>query len=134
MKLNQLLLLGATSLIIATLPALAYASEVPDFQDLSNQTLTTHSPKTLVAKGQSVLQSATQTTPFDLVNLAYQGYLKEQGIPSYSELGVAYGEKKITVEDIVRSAIKAKRLTPKTLSDKQYLNAVAVQLNFLRIN
>ncbi len=68
-------------------------------------------------------------TPFNLVNLAYHGYLKDQGIPSYSVLRTAYFEDKISAVDIVRSAVAARRLPKEALSDKQYLNSVAQQLD-----
>ncbi len=70
-----------------------------------------------------------QITPFNLVNLAYQGYLKDQGIPSYSVLSRAYLDQKISALDIVRSAVKAKRLPEEALSNKKYLNNVAQVLD-----
>ncbi len=70
-----------------------------------------------------------QITPFNLVNLAYQGYLKDQGIPSYSLLSRYYLDQKISALDIVRSAVKAKRLPEETLTNKQYLNNVAQVLD-----
>lgn len=77
-------------------------------------------------------QSHLRTTPFNLVNLAYQGYL--QDIPSYNDLITAYREKQISAEDIVRSGVKSGRLSTQALSDKGYINAVKDQLNNFRIN
>ena len=70
-----------------------------------------------------------QITPFNLVNLAHQGYLKDQGIPSYGVLSRDYLDQKISALDIVRSAVKAKRLPEQALSNKQYLSKVAQVLD-----
>ncbi|NMG08413.1 hypothetical protein DP117_16515 [Brasilonema sp. UFV-L1] len=71
-------------------------------------------------------------TPFNLVNLAYQGQLQDQGIPSYQDLISAYQAKQISAEDIVRSAVQSKKLPSQLLSDKAYLNAVKTQLDSFR--
>lgn len=71
-------------------------------------------------------------TPFNLVNLAYQGQLQDQGIPSYQDLILAYQAKQISAEDIVRSGVQSKRLPSQLLSDKGYLNAVKTQLDSFR--
>jgi hypothetical protein len=78
-------------------------------------------------------QSYLSTTPVNLVSLAYQGYLQDQGIPSYNDLITAYHERQISAEDIVRSGVKAKRLPEQVLSDKGYINAVKAQLDNFRI-
>lgn len=83
------------------------------------------------ASGQT--QSYVSTTPVSLVNLAYQGGLRNQGIPSYNDLRTAYQAKQVSAEDIVRSAVKAKILPEQVLSDKGYLNAVEAQLDSFRI-
>ncbi|MBR8836472.1 MAG: hypothetical protein DSM106950_21255 [Stigonema ocellatum SAG 48.90 = DSM 106950] len=70
-----------------------------------------------------------QITPFNLVNLAYRGYFKDQGIPGYSALRMAYLEQKVSALDIVRSAVKTRRLPEEVLSNKQYVNSVAQQLS-----
>ena len=73
-----------------------------------------------------------QITPFNLVNLAYQGNFREQGIPGYSSFRLAYLGNKISALDIVRSAVKANKLPQAALSDKRYINAVANQLDNFR--
>ncbi|WP_460200431.1 hypothetical protein [Scytonema sp. NUACC21] len=77
--------------------------------------------------------SVTQIEPFNLVHLAYQGYLENQGIPSYGNLIMAYQVKQITAEDIVRSAVNSKMLPPQVMTDQEYKNAVNTQLENLRI-
>jgi hypothetical protein len=72
-----------------------------------------------------------QITPFNLAEQAYRGYFKDQGIPSYDRLSVAYQEGRITARDLVKSAIQANRLLPQTLNDRGYLNAVDAQLGSL---
>ncbi len=73
-----------------------------------------------------------RTTPFNLVNMAYQGQFQNQGIPGYQDLIQAYSAKQISAEDIVRGAINSKKLPSEALSDKGYLNAVTTQLNNYR--
>lgn len=73
--------------------------------------------------------SNTQLAPFDLVSLANQGYFTQQGIPSGDELLAAYKSQRITAEDIVKSAIALNRLSPQTLNDQEYLNAVDTYLS-----
>ncbi len=70
-----------------------------------------------------------QTTPFNLAYLAYRGYFKEQGIPSYDALIMAYRTGQISVEDIVQSAVKANRVSDRVLTDQNYLNAVEALLD-----
>ncbi len=70
-----------------------------------------------------------QITPFNLVNLAYQGYFKDQGIPSYNGLNRAYTDQKVSAIDLVRSGVRAKRLPEETLSNQDYIRGVAEQLN-----
>ncbi|AFZ22462.1 hypothetical protein Cylst_0082 [Cylindrospermum stagnale PCC 7417] len=66
--------------------------------------------------------------PFNVAFLAYQGYLKEQGIPSASALIFEYQTGKLTAEDVVKAAIKANKLPAQVLNDQSYLNAVESQL------
>ena len=68
--------------------------------------------------------------PFNLVGLAYQGYFREQGIPSYGAFLSAYHGGEIHARDLVQSAIKTNRLPASALQDEDYLNAVETQLIF----
>jgi hypothetical protein len=72
--------------------------------------------------------SSSQLTPANLVILAHRGYLKQQGIPSYSALSGAYNLKLISAEKIIQAAVKANRLSTDYLTNQSYLKAVAMQL------
>lgn len=70
-------------------------------------------------------------TPFNLVTLAYQGYFKDQGIPSGDAFLNAYQGKTITAEALVKTAIATQRLSPDVLNDAEYIAAVENQLEGL---
>jgi hypothetical protein len=72
--------------------------------------------------------------PFSLVTLAYQGYFKDEGIPSNGTFmsGVSGGQ--ITAKKLVESAIKAGRLPEAAINDLAYLHYVENQLQFLDKN
>jgi hypothetical protein len=71
-------------------------------------------------------------TPFALVNLAYQGEYRMQGIPGFGSLQSAYFNKTVTAKDLVKAAIGANHLTPDTQIDRSYLNAVNLQLSAIQ--
>ena len=73
--------------------------------------------------------SAKNITPYNLVLLAYRGYFIKQGIPSYTELLSAHHMGKISAEKLVQVAIAQKKLSPKFLRDRGYLNAVESALH-----
>lgn len=83
------------------------------------------------AVSSSIPSDVTHTTPFNLVTLAYQGYFREQGIPSYAALIVAHQAGRISAEDLVESAIRANKLPSQILNDQGYLNAVEFKLERL---
>ncbi|MBW4631000.1 MAG: hypothetical protein KME30_03570 [Iphinoe sp. HA4291-MV1] len=72
--------------------------------------------------------SAKHLKPFNLAYLAYQGYLKDQGIPSNSALIGAIASGTITAQDIIQAAVKANRLPEQTLSDQGYRHNLEDQL------
>lgn len=88
-----------------------------------------------MAVGPSSLSSASaytsQLTPFNLAFLAYRGYFKKQGIPSYSALISAYQTGQITTKDVVQGAIKANRLPSQALANQGFLSNVDRQLRGL---
>ena len=53
----------------------------------------------------------------DLVFLAYQGYLKEQGIPSNGAFVNSVRQGDISAKDLVQSAIQLGRLSPNTINN-----------------
>jgi hypothetical protein len=69
-----------------------------------------------------------QISPFDLTYLAYQGNLKDQGIPSYGALidAIAFG--KVTAQKVMQAAVRANRLPEQTLTDSNYRSALQTQL------
>jgi hypothetical protein len=73
-----------------------------------------------------------QTTPVNLVSLAYRGYFKNQGIPSYGVLITAYQSGKISAQELVQVAIEANRVSAEVLSDSGYINAVEQGLRNLQ--
>jgi hypothetical protein len=69
--------------------------------------------------------------PFNLVNLAYQGGLKQQGVPSGGTL-ISEGQRgNITSKDLVQAAINAKKLPAQVLNNQDYISAVSLQLGIL---
>ncbi|MHC5930817.1 hypothetical protein [Nostoc sp.] len=72
--------------------------------------------------------STNQLNSFNLATLAYQGYLKDQGIPSNGALLSAIASGTITAGDIIQAAVKANRLPEQTLSDRGYRHNLEDQL------
>ncbi|AFY99755.1 hypothetical protein [Calothrix sp. PCC 6303] len=72
--------------------------------------------------------SPVQLTPFRLVYLAYQGYLKNQGIPSYGTFISASHQMNVHGKNLVEAGIKANLLPAATLSNQEYINSVDTQL------
>jgi hypothetical protein len=77
-------------------------------------------------------KAVRQLSPKELVTMAERGEFREQGIPSHGRLADAAATRRITATDLVKVAIAAEKLSPETMNDTRYLNAVA---NFLaRLN
>jgi hypothetical protein len=74
---------------------------------------------------------AENLSPVNLVQLAYQGYFEEQGIPSHAALQTSVASGKIDAETLVRSAIAKGRLAPNKIDDTGYLNIVRTHLENL---
>jgi hypothetical protein len=75
--------------------------------------------------------AARQVSPFNLAYLAYQGYLKDQGIPSNGALINAIASGTVTAEDLMQSAVKANHLPEQTLTDRGYRSALKEALKGL---
>ena len=71
---------------------------------------------------------ANQIRPFNLAYLAYQGYLKDQGIPSNGVLIDAIASGSITAQDIIQAAVKTNRLPEQILNDQGYRHNLEDQL------
>ncbi|EAZ94219.1 hypothetical protein [Crocosphaera chwakensis] len=67
-----------------------------------------------------------------LVQLAYQGFLKNQGIPSHGGLVRSVMSGKVDAETLVTAAIAVGRVSPDTLYDKGYLDLVDLRLQSFR--
>jgi len=72
-----------------------------------------------------------QPSPFNLAYLAYQGYLKDQGIPDGGALINAIASRTMTAQDIMQAAVIAKRLPERTLNDQGYRSNLENQLQGL---
>ncbi|MEH2372532.1 hypothetical protein [Nostoc sp.] len=75
--------------------------------------------------------SVSYLQPFNLVNFAYQGGLKQQGIPSGETLVFQTQNRNIIAKDLVKAAVNADKLPSQVLNDQNYLTAVNFQLNAL---
>ncbi|MEO0459185.1 MAG: hypothetical protein AAF152_21790 [Cyanobacteria bacterium P01_A01_bin.114] len=73
-----------------------------------------------------------EASPFQLFNLAYEGYLEEAGIPSRARLERLYHYHDIVAEDIVAAGVEAGYIPDTTLEDARYINAVRLQMQSLR--
>ncbi|WP_159786836.1 hypothetical protein [Sodalinema gerasimenkoae] len=74
-------------------------------------------------------KSPAQSVPFnisavDLVQLARNGYLREQGIPQFNRLASAYRSGDISADDVIQAAIADNRLSPGIADDPGYLETV----------
>ncbi|MBN3872210.1 hypothetical protein [Nostoc sp. JL33] len=69
--------------------------------------------------------------PFNLVNFAYQGGLKQHGIPSGEALVFQTQHRNLIAKDLVKAAVNANKLPSQALNDQNYLSAVNLQLNAL---
>jgi hypothetical protein len=75
--------------------------------------------------------SANSLQPFNLVSFAYQGGLKQHGIPSGETLVFETQNRNIIAKDLVKAAVNADKLPSQVLSDQNYLSAVNLELNAL---
>lgn len=69
--------------------------------------------------------------PVDLVSLAFQGFLEDEGIPRAGALKREVRFNQIQAEDLVSAGIEAGRLSPSLLQDQGYLRAVQTELDDL---
>ena len=75
-----------------------------------------------------------QPNAFQLVNFAYEGRYRPQGIPSHLVLEEDYTSARIRPDDLISAAIKAGDLPEGKLQDAGYVNAVRLQMRSLQIN
>ncbi|MBF2068004.1 MAG: hypothetical protein IGS39_26845 [Calothrix sp. C42_A2020_038] len=72
--------------------------------------------------------SSRRLTPFHLVSLSYQGYLKNQGIPSYGSFVSEYHQSYFDARELVKAGIRANLLPADALTNQAYINAVSCEL------
>jgi hypothetical protein len=78
-----------------------------------------------------VVNSKIYLQPFNTAFLAYQGYLRDKGIPSAGALIFAYETETLTAKDVVQAAVKDNRLPAEVLNDQDYISAVDLELKSL---
>lgn len=78
--------------------------------------------------------SGFQPNPFQLVNMAYEGALVEQGIPGHLQLEQDYTAGRIRPRDLVMAAVQTGDLPESRLQDEGYINAVRSQMRSLMID
>jgi hypothetical protein len=93
---------------------------------LQSETRTGH--LSMAATTTSINTDSSKITPFELVSLAYQGSYKTQGIDGFASFPNASSGKIITAKELVNAAIEAHQLPVVTQADRDYLNAVDLQL------
>ena len=75
-----------------------------------------------------------QPNAFQLVNLAYEGRYRQEGIPSHLVLEEYYTSARIRPTDVISAAVQAGDLPEGKLQDAGYVNAVRLQMRSLQIN
>jgi hypothetical protein len=90
--------------------------------------------KTSVNSNVTQNQTVKNITPFNLVSLAYRGEFKNQGVSGYNSLLTAVRFNEISGKDLVKHGIDTGRLSPDTINDSGYINAVDSQLKKLSSN
>jgi hypothetical protein len=88
----------------------------------------------MTAANSNTSQNIVEVSPFNLVYHGYQGYFSDMGIPSNGAFLTAIHSGKVQARDLVKVAIDKGRLSPDTINDRGYLNAVQSQLNNLDRN
>jgi hypothetical protein len=109
------LLIASLSTLVLAIAAPAYSQEVSTVN-------------------QNLNRNVIEITPSNLVSHGYQGYFKQQGIPSSGAFVAAVRSGKIHASDLVKVAIQQGRLSPEKLNDQSYLHSVKTQLDDLNRN
>lgn len=115
---NRKILAGLALLVaVAAAPGTAIA-----------QTTTAPPPMT---SAPAAVPMAISLTPFQLANLAYEGGLQAQGIPSYVQLENALAQSEINAQKVVAAAVEAGYVSANTIDDGSYINALRMQLRYI---
>ena len=103
-------------------------NEIRTQQKIDHNAQTARDKEVVALKNDS--NQGNQLSPVNLVHIAFQGFLEDQGIKSGSAFlySVTIGD--VTAETLVQSAIDKGRLSPETINDEGYINIVQDQLDF----
>ena len=82
----------------------------------------------LVLSNAAIPAVANEIAPIDLVFKAYQGYFVEEGIPSGGSFIQKVHLEQIDAETLVKIAGDRQRLSPETISDRDYIQKVDAAL------
>ncbi|AFZ54639.1 hypothetical protein [Cyanobacterium aponinum] len=85
----------------------------------------------LAMKSQNSRFIGYETNPHNLVDLGYQGYFKDSGIPSAGLFLHQVNTGKITAQKLVQIGIDNGRLSADKINDDSYINSVASYLRQL---
>jgi hypothetical protein len=108
------------SLLLASLTTLALSTLVAPSAQAQ--------PRTAFNPHISTSTATAQLSPADLVFLARNGYLREQGVPSNGALADQFRSGKLTAQELVARAIQANRLPAQVAQDQGYIFAVESNL------
>ena len=75
-----------------------------------------------------------QPNAFQLVNLAYEGHYRSEGVPSHMILDERVTEGRVRPRDLISAAIQAGELPADKLQDEGYINAVRSQMRSLEMD
>jgi len=82
-----------------------------------------------LAKAQSVEKFSP--SPFNVASLAYQGQLRNEGIPGYAALEAGLRSGSITSDTVIEAAIQVGQLPENIREDNTFVTAVEHQLDNL---
>ena len=95
----------------------------------TNQSEQVKPAKQVMTRNQFMSNTNEQIPPVTLVQLGYQGYFNQQGIPSHESFRFGVKTGKVDAQKLVQSAIDKGRLSRQSLNDSKYLSSVQYELN-----
>ncbi len=113
-------------------------SEMSQMESMESEGMAEPSSDTRVEEAMQDTQSSDmsmydvrRTEAFNLVSSAYRGDFEDQGIESYAVLISNYEAGELTAKDLIQAAVDAGELSPSTMEDSAYVEAVERQLSTL---
>lgn len=113
---KRLILSSLSLLLLSTIAAPAVKAQPTRAYDPSPQRMT---------------KANMEITPFQLVFLAYQGFLENAGIPKAEQLLSEYDLGRITAKKLVQAGVNLNKLPANRLQDKAYITYVDEQMQAL---